>query len=61
MIFSYDISERILAQSLRCSPKEEKVVEMRVNRTSKFSLGLKPFTVVYICICDGPQTDCQHI
>ena len=44
MIFSYDISERILAPhkktfglSLRCSPKEEKVVEMRVNRTSKFS------------------------
>jgi len=43
MIFSCDISERILAkkeqldESLRCSPKEEKVVEMRVNRTSKFN------------------------
>jgi len=44
MIFSYDISEEILAakkehlvESLRCSPKEEKVVEMRVNRTRKFS------------------------
>jgi hypothetical protein len=26
-----------LDESLRCTPKEEKVVEMRVNRTSKFN------------------------
>jgi hypothetical protein len=30
-------AKKDLDESLRCSPKEEKVVEMRVNRTSKFN------------------------